>query len=182
MGIFLLGLYIGRRRIYADLPGNRTLLRRVALWGMVVGGPASVLYAWEVTSGHPLGLVGHSDADVMAHALADALLGAAALGDIGLHFSDKDPQWAGVSGAALLALTMSKVRAEGLELVNADLTLVGERPKIGPFREAMKTAVAAALGVEPAAVNIKATTTEGLGFTGTGEGLAALATVALRER
>lgn len=126
------------------------------------------------------GLLGHSDADVMAHALADALLGAAALGDIGQHFSDRDPRWAGASGATILSETMAKVRASGLELVNADITLIGERPKIGPYREAMQSAVAAALSVPGASINIKATTTEGLGFTGTGEGLAAMAVASLK--
>jgi 2-C-methyl-D-erythritol 4-phosphate cytidylyltransferase/2-C-methyl-D-erythritol 2,4-cyclodiphosphate synthase len=130
---------------------------------------------------HDKGLLGHSDADVMAHALADALLGAAALGDIGQHFSDKDPQWAGASGALILAESMAKIRARGFELINADLTLIGERPKIGPYREAMQKAVAAALSVEAVAINIKATTTEGLGFTGTGEGLAAMATAAIKK-
>ncbi|UQZ87955.1 hypothetical protein C4J81_01470 [Deltaproteobacteria bacterium Smac51] len=128
---------------------------------------------------HDKGLLGHSDADVMAHALVDALLGAAALGDIGFHFPE-DPQWSGASGASLLAGAMAKVRSAGFELVNADVTLIGERPKIGPFRDKMKAAVAAALNVPPAAINIKATTTEGLGFTGTGEGLAAMAVASVR--
>lgn len=127
-----------------------------------------------------LGLLGHSDADVLAHALADALLGAAALGDIGLHFSERDPRWSGASGASILAETMAKVRAAGFELVNADLTLVGERPKIGPHREAMIEATARALGVPPSAVNIKATTTEGLESTGAGLALAAHAVVLIR--
>jgi len=126
------------------------------------------------------GLLGHSDADVMAHALADALLGAASLGDIGGHFPDHDPQWAGLSGARLLAETMAKVRAAGWELVNADLTLIGERPKIASYRPAMAEALAAALGVSAGQLNIKATTTEGLEATGRGEALAAWATAGLR--
>jgi 2-C-methyl-D-erythritol 2,4-cyclodiphosphate synthase len=126
------------------------------------------------------GLLGHSDADVLAHALADAPLGAAALGDIGGHFSDQDPQWAGLSGARLLSETMAKVRAAGWELVNADLTLIGERPKIAPYRPAMTLALAGALGVSPGQLNIKATTTEGLEATGRGQALAAWATAALR--
>ena len=126
------------------------------------------------------GLLGHSDADVLAHALADALLGAAALGDIGGHFSDQDPQWAGLSGARLLSETMAKVRAAGWELVNADLTLIGERPKIVPYRPAMTLALAGALGVQAGQLNIKSTTTEGLEATGLGQALAAWATVALR--
>ncbi|MDR2934916.1 MAG: 2-C-methyl-D-erythritol 4-phosphate cytidylyltransferase, partial [Candidatus Adiutrix sp.] len=119
------------------------------------------------------GLLGHSDADVLAHALADALLGAAALGDIGGHFPDQDPQWAGLSGARLLFETMGKVRAAGWELVNADLTLIGERPKIVPHRQAMAEALAEALGVSPGQLNLKATTTEGLDSTGQGLALAA---------
>ena len=125
------------------------------------------------------GLLGHSDADVLAHALADALLGAAALGDIGLHFPDRDPKWAGLSGARLLAETMAKVRAAGFELVNADLTLIGERPKIAPYRQAMLAALAGALEVSPGQLNLKATTTEGLEATGRGEALAAWATAGL---
>jgi 2-C-methyl-D-erythritol 4-phosphate cytidylyltransferase/2-C-methyl-D-erythritol 2,4-cyclodiphosphate synthase len=128
------------------------------------------------------GLLGHSDADVLAHALADALLGAAALGDIGGHFPDQDPQWAGLSGAGLLAQTMAKVRAAGWELVNADLTLIGERPKIAPYRQAMTAALAGALGVSPGQLNLKATTTEGLDATGQGLALAAWATASLRPQ
>jgi 2-C-methyl-D-erythritol 4-phosphate cytidylyltransferase/2-C-methyl-D-erythritol 2,4-cyclodiphosphate synthase len=126
------------------------------------------------------GLLGHSDADVLAHALADALLGAAALGDIGGHFPDRDPQWAGLSGATLLFETMAKVRAVGLDLVNADLTLIGEKPHIAPYRSDMAAALARSLGVSPGQLNIKATTTEGLGSTGRGEALAAWATACLR--
>ncbi|MDR2947406.1 MAG: 2-C-methyl-D-erythritol 4-phosphate cytidylyltransferase [Candidatus Adiutrix sp.] len=125
-------------------------------------------------------LLGNSDADVMAHALADALLGAAALGDIGEHFPEKDPAWTGISGAALLAATMEKVMAAGFELVNADITLIGERPKISPYRAAMAAAMAKALGVAPNLVSVKATTTEGVDATGRGEALAAQAVVLLR--
>jgi 2-C-methyl-D-erythritol 4-phosphate cytidylyltransferase/2-C-methyl-D-erythritol 2,4-cyclodiphosphate synthase len=126
------------------------------------------------------GLLGHSDADVLAHALADALLGAASLGDIGGHFPDRDPQWAGLSGARLLAETMAKVRAAGWELVNADLTLIGEKPIIGPYRPAMVAVLSEALGISAGQLNIKATTTEGLETTGRGEALAAWATASLR--
>ena len=126
-----------------------------------------------------LGLLGHSDADVLAHALADACLGAAGLGDIGQHFPDTEPQWSGISGSAILKETMSKVRRAGFELVNADVTLVGEKPKIGPYRESMRLALAQALGVLAEQVNVKATTTEGLGATGEGLALAALASVTI---
>ena len=125
------------------------------------------------------GLLGHSDADVMSHALADALLGAACLGDIGEHFPDNDPRWQGASGAVILAGSMAKLRATGFELLQADLTLIGERPKISPYRQAMREAVGAALGVSPGIINIKATTTEGLGPTGEGLALAALATAVI---
>ena len=142
--------------------------------------PGRPLFLGCVEIPFEMGLLGHSDADVLAHALADALLGAAALGDIGLHFPDRGPQWAGVSGAAILAETMKKVRAAGCELINADLTLVGERPKIAPYREAMIQAIARALDVTPSAVSLKATTTEGLESTGSGQALAAHAVVLIR--
>jgi 2-C-methyl-D-erythritol 2,4-cyclodiphosphate synthase len=125
------------------------------------------------------GLAGHSDADVLAHALVDALLGAAGLGDIGQMFPDHDPAWAGAPGARLLNLTMSRVRAAGFELVNADLTVLAQRPKIGPHKDRMAHAVAEALGAAAGQVNIKAKTSEGLGFVGREEGLAAVAAVLL---
>ncbi|MDR1921524.1 MAG: 2-C-methyl-D-erythritol 4-phosphate cytidylyltransferase [Candidatus Adiutrix sp.] len=127
------------------------------------------------------GLMGHSDADVLAHALIDALLGAAGLDDIGRHFPDQDPRWAGASGAKLLSGTMAKVREAGFELVNCDVTLIGERPRIGPYRQAMAEAMASAMAVVPAAVNVKATTTEGLDAAGEGRGLAASAAALLRQ-
>lgn len=142
--------------------------------------PGRPLFLAGVEIPFELGLVGHSDADVMAHALVDAILGAAGLGDIGLHFPDSQARWAGVSGSALLKETMAKARAAGFELVNADLTLVGERPKIGPYRQAMAEAVALALSVPANLINIKATTTEGLESTGQGLALAALATATVR--
>lgn len=127
------------------------------------------------------GLLGHSDADVLAHALADGILGAAGLGDIGQHFPENDERWAGAAGAAILAETMALARAAGWELVNGDVTLIGERPKIGPYRGAMAAAMAAALGAEPGCLNVKATTTERLGFTGDGQALAATAVALLRR-
>jgi len=126
-----------------------------------------------------LGLTGHSDADVLSHALGDALLGAAALGDLGRHFPDNDPKWKGVSSLQLLARIVELVRAEGYELVNADLTLIAEEPKIAPYITRMREEIARALGVEMSAISIKATTTEGLGCTGRGEGMAAQAVVLL---
>ena len=129
---------------------------------------------------HDLGLAGHSDADVMLHALMDALLGAAGLGDIGQHFPDTDPAYRGADSARLLEAVMASVRAEGWRVVNADVCLIGERPKLAPHREAMRARIAPLLGIPVQALNVKATTTEKLGFTGRGEGLAAQAVVLLQ--
>ena len=130
---------------------------------------------------HPVGLVGHSDADVMLHALMDALLGACGLGDIGQHFPDTDPAYRGADSARLLEAVMAAVRAAGYRVVNADVCLIGERPRLAPHRDAMRARVAPLLGIAPADLNVKATTTEKLGFTGRGEGLAAQAVVLLDE-
>ncbi len=127
------------------------------------------------------GLVGHSDGDVIAHALIDALLGAAGLGDIGELFPSGDPQWRDASSVRLLARTYEVVKSAGFELVNADCVLVGEEPRIGPLRDAMRARLAGAMGVELDRVAVRATTTDRLGFTGRGEGLAAQA-VALLSR
>jgi 2-C-methyl-D-erythritol 2,4-cyclodiphosphate synthase len=124
-------------------------------------------------------LAGHSDADVMLHALMDALLGAAGLGDIGQHFPDTDPAYRGADSARLLEQVMVSVRALGWHVVNADVCLIGERPKLSPHREAMRLRVAPLLGLAVTELNVKATTTEKLGFTGRGEGLAAQAMVLL---
>ncbi|HEY7792450.1 MAG TPA: 2-C-methyl-D-erythritol 2,4-cyclodiphosphate synthase [Gaiellaceae bacterium] len=129
----------------------------------------------------PRGLAGHSDGDVIAHALTDAVLGAAGLGDIGSLFPPDDPRWHGADSLDLLRDAYGRVRATGFELVNADCVLVGEEPRIAPYREEMRMRLAGALGVEAACVNVRATTTDRLGFTGRGEGLAAEA-VALLER
>ena len=130
---------------------------------------------------HDRGLQGHSDADVMLHALMDALLGAAGLGDIGQHFPDTDPAFKGADSAALLGRVMEDLSGRGWRVVNADVCLIGERPKIGPHRRRMSERIAPILGLAPEDLNVKATTTEHLGFTGRGEGLAAQA-VALLER
>ncbi len=130
---------------------------------------------------HDRGLEGHSDADVMLHALMDALLGAAGLGDIGQHFPDTDPSYRGADSTVLLARVVALVRERGWSVANADVTLVGERPKLAPHRQAMRERIAPLLGIAADALNVKATTTEKLGFPGRGEGLAALAVV-LRER
>jgi 2-C-methyl-D-erythritol 2,4-cyclodiphosphate synthase len=130
---------------------------------------------------HTRGLVGHSDGDVVAHALIDAVLGAADLGDIGTFFPSDDEQYRGASSLDLLSKAYRKVRDAGWQLVNADCVLVGEEPRIGDIRSEMGDRLAEALGVELGRVSVRATTTDGLGFTGRGEGLAAQA-VALIER
>nr|WP_291199152.1 2-C-methyl-D-erythritol 2,4-cyclodiphosphate synthase [Geothrix sp.] len=130
---------------------------------------------------HDRGLAGHSDADVMLHALMDALLGAAGLGDIGQHFPDTDAAYKGADSAGLLARVMGDLAERGWQVVNADVCLIGERPKIGPHRQQMRDRAALLLGLPPEAVNVKATTTEQLGFTGRGEGLAAQAVVLLQR-
>ena len=129
----------------------------------------------------PRGLAGHSDGDVIAHALVDAVLGAAGLGDIGSLFPSGDERWRGAVSLDLLAEAYGRVRAAGFELVNADCVLVGEAPRIAPHREEIRRRLAEAMGVEPDAVNVRATTTDGLGFTGRGEGLAAQAVALLRR-
>jgi 2-C-methyl-D-erythritol 2,4-cyclodiphosphate synthase len=130
---------------------------------------------------YPRGLAGHSDGDVLAHALTDAVLGAAGLDDIGALFSSDDPALAGADSVELLRQAWERVRAAGWRLANADVVLIGEEPRLAPHREAMRGRLAAALGVEAERVAVRATTTDRLGFTGRGEGLAAHA-VALLER
>ncbi len=130
---------------------------------------------------HPTGLAGHSDGDVLAHALTDAVLGAAGMEDIGALFPSGDPALHGADSVELLRQAWEKVRAAGWELVNADVVLVGEEPRLAPHRAAMRERLAGALGVEPERVAVRATTTDGLGFTGRREGLAAQAVALLRR-
>jgi 2-C-methyl-D-erythritol 2,4-cyclodiphosphate synthase len=130
---------------------------------------------------HPRGLAGHSDGDVIAHALTDAVLGAAGLGDIGSLFPSTDATPEGVDSLELLAEAHRRVRAAGFELVNADCILIGEEPRIASRREEMRRRLADALGTLPDKVNVRATTTDRLGFTGRGEGLAAEAVALLRQ-
>jgi 2-C-methyl-D-erythritol 2,4-cyclodiphosphate synthase len=130
---------------------------------------------------HPRGLAGHSDGDVLAHALTDAVLGAAGLEDIGALFSSDDPALKGADSIELLRQAWERVRAAGWRLANADVVLIGEEPRLAPRRDEMRARLAGALGVEPERVAVRATTTDRLGFTGRGEGLAAQA-VALLER
>ncbi len=131
---------------------------------------------------HPRGLAGHSDGDVIAHALTDALLGAAGLGDIGSLFPSGPETPEGVDSLALLTEAYLQVRAAGFDLVNADCVLIGEEPRIAARREEMRLRLAQALEVEPRRVNVRATTTDRLGFTGRGEGLAAQAVALLRQQ
>jgi 2-C-methyl-D-erythritol 2,4-cyclodiphosphate synthase len=128
---------------------------------------------------HPRGLAGHSDGDVLAHALTDALLGAAGLEDIGALFPSSDPKFAGADSLELLAEAWERIQAQGWRLANADVVLVGEEPRLAPHRGDMRQRLAAALGVEPELVAVRATTTDGLGFAGRGEGLAAQAVALL---
>ncbi|MFZ0342774.1 MAG: 2-C-methyl-D-erythritol 2,4-cyclodiphosphate synthase [Gaiellaceae bacterium] len=128
---------------------------------------------------HPRGLAGHSDGDVLAHALTDALLGAAGLEDIGALFPSDDPGLAGADSLELLAQAWEQIEARGWRLANADVVLVGEEPRLAQHRDEMRRRLAAALGVEPELVAVRATTTDGLGFPGRGEGLAAQAVALL---
>ena len=128
---------------------------------------------------HEQGLAGHSDADVLTHAVIDALLGAAGLDDIGHHFPDTDERFKDADSIALLGEAISMVRMRELRIVNVDATVVIERPKLAPHREKIRASLAAALGLQPEYVNVKATTGEGIGFVGRGEGVAAMAVATL---
>jgi 2-C-methyl-D-erythritol 4-phosphate cytidylyltransferase/2-C-methyl-D-erythritol 2,4-cyclodiphosphate synthase len=129
---------------------------------------------------HDRGLEGHSDADVLAHAVTDAILGALADGDIGAHFPPSDPKWKGAASSVFLADAVQRVKARGGLLAHVDATIVCERPKIGPYRDSIRESLAKVMEVSPSRVALKATTSEGLGFTGRGEGIAALATATVR--
>jgi 2-C-methyl-D-erythritol 2,4-cyclodiphosphate synthase len=143
----------------------------------LVDGVQLVLGGVEIPS--PRGLAGHSDGDVITHALIDAILGAAGLDDIGAMFPSGDPRWEGASSIDLLARAYGGVQSLGLQLVNADCVLIGEEPRLAPYREQMRKRLAGALGVDEEYVAVRATTTDGLGFTGRGEGLAAQAVALL---
>ncbi len=130
---------------------------------------------------HTMGLLGHSDADVLIHALCDALLGAANMRDIGYHFPDTSAEFKGIDSKILLADTMKLIRDKGFEFGNADITVAAERPKLNPHIEEMKSCLAKVMGVEAEDISIKATTTEKLGFTGRQEGIATYATVLIQK-
>ncbi|HEY3949816.1 bifunctional 2-C-methyl-D-erythritol 4-phosphate cytidylyltransferase/2-C-methyl-D-erythritol 2,4-cyclodiphosphate synthase [Phenylobacterium sp.] len=155
--------------------------RRIARTGFGVDahrfGPGDAVWLAGVRIAHDHGLVGHSDADAGLHALTDALLGAIAQGDIGQHFPPSDPQWKGASSDRFLAHAVGLAQAGGGQVLSADLTLICERPKIGPHREAMRARIAEIMGLPLDRVSVKATTTEGMGFTGREEGLMAQAVV-----
>ena len=125
------------------------------------------------------GLLGHSDADVLVHAVMDALLGAAALGDIGQHFPDTDPAYKGVDSLQLLSKVGEILKEAGYEIGNVDATVIAQRPKLAPYREQMRVNMARALSVDASQISVKATTEEGLGFTGAGEGISAQAVALL---
>ncbi len=141
------------------------------------------LWLGGVKIDHEMGLAGHSDADVLLHALTDALLGAAAAGDIGDHFPPSDPQWRGAASARFAEFAASLIREKGGVIHNVDMTIICEAPKIKPHRDNMRNSIAQILAIDVDRVSIKATTTEGLGFTGRGEGIAAqaIATISLEE-
>lgn len=153
--------------------------RRIVRMGQGVDahrfGPGDAVWLCGVRIPHDHGLVGHSDADCALHALTDAVLGAIADGDIGAHFPPSDPQWKGASSDRFLAHAVERVASKGGQVLSADVTLICERPKIGPHREAMRARVAEIMGLPVDRVSVKATTTEGMGFTGRGEGLMAQA-------
>ena len=142
-------------------------------------GPGDAVWLGGVRIAHDHALVGHSDADCGLHALTDALLGAIAEGDIGEHFPPSDPRWKGASSDQFLRHAVTLAAAKGARIANADLTLICERPKIGPHRDAMRARIADLLGLPIGRVSVKATTTEGMGFTGRGEGLMAQAVVSV---
>jgi 2-C-methyl-D-erythritol 2,4-cyclodiphosphate synthase len=144
--------------------------------------PGRKLVLGGVEIPHGLGLDGHSDADVLTHAIIDALLGGAGLGDIGEHFPDSDERYRDADSLVLLETALTLVIAAGLEVLNVDWTVLMERPKLAPHRQAIRERLATTLGLAPARVNVKATTGEGMGFVGRGEGVAALAIAGLRNR
>jgi 2-C-methyl-D-erythritol 4-phosphate cytidylyltransferase/2-C-methyl-D-erythritol 2,4-cyclodiphosphate synthase len=143
-------------------------------------GPGDHVWLGGLKIPHDYGLLGHSDADVLSHAITDAILGAIADGDIGSHFPPSDPQWRGAASAIFLAAAMQRLRDRGGILAHLDATLICERPKIGPHRDAIRASLAAITGVSIERIAVKATTSEHLGFTGREEGMAAMATVTVR--
>ena len=144
--------------------------------------PGTKLVLGGVTVEFDRGLAAHSDGDVLVHALCDALLGAAGLGDVGRHFPDTSPELAGIDSRILLRRVVALLDERGLGVVNADVTVIAQAPRLGPYLGRMRTRLASDLGIGPERVNVKATTTEGMGFTGRGEGIAAHAVVLIETR
>ena len=161
----------------AEMPGEE--IRTGTGFDVHRFGPGAGVRLCGVDVPHDAALAGHSDADVGLHALVDAILGALGAGDIGEHFPPSDPQWRGADSALFAAHARDLVAGRGGRIVNVDVTLICERPKIGPHRTAMTARLAALLAIEPERVNVKATTTERLGFAGRGEGIAAQASASL---
>jgi 2-C-methyl-D-erythritol 2,4-cyclodiphosphate synthase len=141
--------------------------------------PGRPLVLGGVTIPHPVGLAGHSDADAVAHALTDAILGAAGLGDIGAHFPPTDPAWKDADSIRLLQLAHERVRESGWRLLQADITVVAESPRVGPHASDMAARLAAATGAHPTAISVKGKTNEGMGWIGRGEGVAVIAIASL---
>jgi 2-C-methyl-D-erythritol 2,4-cyclodiphosphate synthase len=144
-------------------------------------GPGDSLVLGGVRIPHNHGIVAHSDGDVLLHALVDALLGAAGLGDIGQHFPDSDPQWRGADSRKFVAAVLQMLERRSLRVVNADLTLLAQQPRLSPWRDQIRQSLATLLGLPEHAVNLKATTTEHLGFVGRNEGIMAMATVLIEH-
>ncbi len=144
--------------------------------------PGRKLWLGGVEIAHSMGLLGHSDADVLLHAICDALLGAAALGDIGKHFPDKDPQYKDIDSKILLHNCGELLEREGYRIVNIDSTVVAQQPKVGPYIGQMRETIARTLGIDEGQVSVKATTTEHLGFEGREEGISAQAVVLIDEK
>lgn len=146
---------------------------------MVEGRP---LVLGGVRIAYEKGLFGHSDADVLTHSVMDALLGAAGEGDIGRRFPDSDPQYEGISSLILLSAVREVLKKKGMEIVNIDSVIIAQAPRLAPYMEKMEFMLAESLGISRDRVNVKATTTEGLGFTGTGEGIAAYAVAMINDK
>jgi 2-C-methyl-D-erythritol 4-phosphate cytidylyltransferase/2-C-methyl-D-erythritol 2,4-cyclodiphosphate synthase len=164
----------------ARLIGNLADVRIGQGYDVHAFGPGGHIWLGGIKIEHDHGLVGYSDADVLSHAITDALLGALADGDIGSHFPPGDPQWRGAASRIFLAAASAKVRARGGVIAHIDATLVCERPKVGPHRDAIRASIAKIVEIPLDRVAIKATTSEGLGFTGREEGIASLAVATIR--
>jgi 2-C-methyl-D-erythritol 4-phosphate cytidylyltransferase/2-C-methyl-D-erythritol 2,4-cyclodiphosphate synthase len=170
-----------RRSASAQGSVKGTVMRIGSGFDVHAFGPGDCVMLGGVRIPHSRGVVAHSDGDVVLHALCDALLGAAGLGDIGEHFKDTDPRWRGADSRRFVAAVLAMLGERGLEVANVDLTVIGQSPKVAPHRDAMRQGIAALLGVAEHCINIKATTTEGLGFLGRAEGIAAQAVALLVE-